>query len=143
MRPSIIANTKYSSTLIQKHYADFMSALSMIFGEKGERRSLYYLLQGNVGDFTSWGHEYVSNLASDISKEYELRFGNHEPYGDLLDMTKQIVPYFIVNNAEHDAIDLLLNVDKLEDIKEYVNEGNFSKVHMYLAAMCGYCTDQD
>lgn len=45
-----------------------MSALSMIFGEKGERQSLFFLLQGNVGDFTTWGHEYVSNLASDISK---------------------------------------------------------------------------
>lgn len=58
-------------------------------------------------------------------------------------MTKQIIPYFILNNAEHDAIDLLLNVDKLEDISDYVNEGNFSKVHMYLGAVCGYCTDQD
>lgn len=58
-------------------------------------------------------------------------------------MTSQIVPYFIENNAEHDAIDLLLIVDKLQDIKQYVNEGNFSKVHMYLAAVCGYCTDQD
>lgn len=51
-------------------YADFLSALSMIFGEKGERKSLSYLLKGTGGngDFTSWGHEYVSNLASDISK---------------------------------------------------------------------------
>jgi hypothetical protein len=24
-----------------------------------------------------------------------------------------------------------------------VNGSNFSKVQMYLAAMCGYCTDQD
>lgn len=36
-------------------------------------------------------------------------------------MTDQIIPYFIENNAEHDAIDLLSNVDKLEDIKTYVN----------------------
>lgn len=36
-------------------------------------------------------------------------------------MTNKIIPYFILNNAEHDAIDLLLNVDQLEDIKQYVN----------------------
>lgn len=42
----------------------------MIFGDKGARTSLYYLLQGETKDFTSWGHEYVSNLASDIGKEY-------------------------------------------------------------------------
>lgn len=58
-------------------------------------------------------------------------------------MTDRIIPYFIENNAEHDAIDLLSNVDKLEDIKIYVKRENFSKVHMYLSAMCGYCTDQD
>ena len=65
-----IPDSKYKVTtsLTQKLYADFMSALSMIFGEKGERQSLFFLLQGNVGDFTTWGHEYVSNLASDISK---------------------------------------------------------------------------
>ncbi len=52
----------------KKLYADFLSALSMIFGEKGERRSLYYLLQGTDSDFTTWGHGYVSNLSNDISK---------------------------------------------------------------------------
>lgn len=58
-------------------------------------------------------------------------------------MVEMIVPYFVKNNAEHDAIDLLLIVDKLEDIKTYVSVENFSKVHMYLASVCGYSTDQD
>ncbi len=49
----------------------------------------------------------------------------------------------MANNAEHDAIDLLLIVDKLEDIKSYVNDQNFSKVYMYLSAVCGYSSDQD
>lgn len=53
------------------------------------------------------------------------------------------MPYFVANNAEHDAIDLLLNVDILENVKDYVNYTNFSKVHLYLSSMCGYCTDQD
>lgn len=34
-------------------------------------------------------------------------------------------------------------MDKLEDIKTYVNDTNFSKVQMYLCAVCGYCADQD
>ena len=90
-----------------------------------------------------WGHEYVSNLASDIGKEYELRMNNNEPYDELIVMTDKIIPYFIKNNAEHDAIDLLLIVDKLEDIKQFITESNFSKIHMYLAAVSGYCADQD
>jgi 26S proteasome regulatory subunit N1 len=72
-----------------------------------------------------------------------LRLNNGEPTADLAAITDKIIPYFIASNAEHDAIDLLLNVDKLEDIKTYVNQSNFSKVQMYLASMCGYCTDQD
>jgi len=58
-------------------------------------------------------------------------------------LVDKIIPYFILNNAEHDAIDLLLIVDKLEDIKQYITDQNFSKVHMYLSAVCGYSTDQD
>lgn len=49
----------------------------------------------------------------------------------------------MANNAEHDAIDLLLIVDKLEDVKGYVTDLNFSKVYMYLSAVCGYSSDQD
>lgn len=49
----------------------------------------------------------------------------------------------MANNAENDAIDLLLIVDKLEDVKGYVTDLNFSKVYMYLSAVCGYSSDQD
>ena len=49
----------------------------------------------------------------------------------------------MANNAEHDAIDLLLIVDKLEDVKGYVTDLNFAKVYMYLSAVCGYSSDQD
>ncbi len=53
------------------------------------------------------------------------------------------MPYFIENNAEHDAIDLLLIVDKLEDLKGYVTRTNFSKVNMYLSASANYSADSD
>ena len=85
----------------------------------------------------------MSNLASDIGQEYEIRLENNEPYEELLAMVDTIVPYFVKNNAEHDAIDLLLIVDKLEDIKQYVTHQNFSKVYMYLSSVCGYSSDQD
>ena len=115
----------------------------MIFGQKGARASLYYLLKGTNTDFTEWGHEYVSNLASDLGREYEIRMENGQPEDELLAIVDKIVPYFVKNNAEHDAIDLLLIVDKLEDVKSYVNDQNFSKVYMYLSAVCGYSSDQD
>lgn len=61
----------------------------------------------------------------------------------MITLVEIIVPYFVLNNAEHDAIDLLLIVDKLENIKQYVNYDNFTKVHMYLSAVCAYSSDQD
>lgn len=85
----------------------------------------------------------MSNLASDLGKEYEIRLQNNEPYDELLALVDIIVPYFVKNNAEHDAIDLLLIVDKLEDVKGYVTDLNFSKVYMYLSGVCGYSSDQD
>ena len=45
---------------------------------------------------------------------------------------------FMFNSQEIDLI-----VDKLEDIKGYVSHQNFSKVYMYLSAVCGYSSDQD
>jgi 26S proteasome regulatory subunit N1 len=137
------SDQKVHSSITQAEFADFLSVISMIFGEKGARTSLYYLLKGTNKDFTEWGHEYVSNLASDLGSEYEIRMENNEPYDELLAIVDKIVPYFVVNNAEHDAIDLLLIVDKSEDIKGYVTEQNFSKVYMYLSGVCGYSSDQD
>jgi 26S proteasome regulatory subunit N1 len=43
---------KVHSFLFKTEYADFLSVLSMIFGEKGARTSLYYLLKGTNSNFT-------------------------------------------------------------------------------------------
>ena len=137
------SDQKVHNSITKAEFADFLSVISMIFGEKGARTSLYYLLKGTNKDFTEWGHKYVSNLASDLGSEYEIRMGNNEPYDELLAIVDKIVPYFVVNNAEHDATHLLLIVDKSEDIKGYVTEQNFSKVYMYLSGVCGYSSDQD
>lgn len=116
----------------------------MTFAERNTRASLGYLLQGTPGNqYKDWGYEYISNLASDIGQEYELRQENNEPYEDLIILVDEIVPFFVENNAEHDAIDLLLIVDKLEDIKKYVNGGNFNKVNLYLSSSSNYSADNE
>lgn len=68
----------------KKNVADFLSVQSMIFGEKNSRASLGYLLQGTRSGFKNWGHEYLSHLASDIGKEYEIRVANAEPFTELI-----------------------------------------------------------
>ena len=63
---------------------------------------------------------------------FALRVEKNEKTDDLIALVEDIVPYFVENNAEHDAIDLLLEVDRLAFIKKYVNEGNFERISLYL-----------
>ena len=43
---------------------------------------------------------------------------NQEGADDLLALVEEIVPYFMDHNSEHDAIDLLMEVDKLEKLTQ-------------------------
>lgn len=68
----------------------------MTFAERNTRASLSYLLQGTTGNqYKTWGYEYISNLASDIGQEYELRQDNNEPFEDLTILVDEIVPFFV------------------------------------------------
>lgn len=58
-------------------------------------------------------------------------------------MVNSIVPFFVENNAEHDAIDLLIEVDRPEQLIEYVNADNFKRVVEYLQASSLYCSHGD
>lgn len=62
---------------------------------------------------------------------------------ELLALVDEMTPYFVDNNAEHDAIDLLMMVDRLELIKGYVTAHNFSKINQYLTASSLYSADQE
>ncbi len=58
-------------------------------------------------------------------------------------MVKEILPYDIKHNAEAEACDLLLEVDKLDWIKDYVNEDNHSRVCLYLLGFSAYVVDME
>ena len=65
----------------------------------------------------------MHHVSADIGKEYNNRLEKrqeNQDYSDLLGLVKEIVPYFIGNNAEADAVDLLLEVDKLEDLIQVI-----------------------
>ena len=84
-------------------------------------------VQGNRDDLGSWGHQYVRTLAGEIGLEFqaitEAESGKTEEEGsaetpapgeitkgDLMQLVKLVVPFFMENNAEPEAIDLLLEV---------------------------------
>lgn len=57
-------------------------------------------------------------LSRDITEEYEKRLEQEQGTDDLHELVNQLVPYFMENNAEHDAIDLLIEVDIPEKLVE-------------------------
>ncbi|CAD8208266.1 unnamed protein product [Paramecium octaurelia] len=125
----------------KKQLADFLSVLAMTYG--GDRDSLLYLQEGTLEEFKFWGHEYLSHLAANIGSEFQLRLQKVEGADDLLALVDEIVPYFMDHNSEHDAIDLLSEVDQLQKIEQYVNQANIQRILVYLLSLVPFCSDQD
>lgn len=129
------------SNEFKRELADFLSVISMTMAERGKQISLRYLKEGTLKDFKNWGYEYLNHLSADIGQTYNQRIEKQEKTDDLIQLVEEIVPYFVENNAEHDAVDLLLEVDKLVYIKRFVNKENFERISLYLQQCCQYCVD--
>ena len=103
----------------------------------------HYRLIGSGVEAGSWGHEYVRNLAGEISAEFQHREEQDADVQDLLDLVAQITPYHMSHNAEPDAVDLLLEVDKLEWLAQYVDDKNYVRTCLYLVSCCAYLAEPD
>ncbi|CAD8085972.1 unnamed protein product [Paramecium primaurelia] len=125
----------------KKQLADFLSVLAMTYG--GDRDSLLYLQEGTLEEFKFWGHEYLSHLAANIGSEFQIRLQKQEGADDLLFLVDEIIPYFMDHNSEHDAIDLLSEVDQLQKLEQYVNQVNIQRILVYLLSIVPFSSDQD
>lgn len=91
-----------------------------------------------VGSVGNWGHEYVRNLAGEIGKEYAHREETNASCDDLEELVDEILPFFINHNADFDAADLLLEVEKLGKLNKYVNKDNVLRINMYMLRCSDY-----
>ena len=127
--------------------SDLISVILTVINEKGEDGKeltiLSYVLTGTKKDITSWGQEYIRSLCSDIGQEYNDRLDKDLPTNDLLDLVKIIAPYLIKQHCESDAIDLLIELDCLNDILDFINENNYKKICLYLLSISNYSADTD
>jgi len=120
--------------------ADYDTLLSM-----GDTASA---ADNNLG---SWGHEFVRSLAGEIGQEYNARIlsgadpDEDGPFHDLLKMVDVIVPFNVAHNAEAEAIDLLIEVQRLKKILELENidEKNYRRVCLYLIKTADFMSDPD
>jgi 26S proteasome regulatory subunit N1 len=161
---------------LRARLADVLAVLAMTLGKPEERESLTFKLaatrdydllasrgvqskhgQDNLG---SWGHEFVRSLAGEIGQEYGARVLQHgaDPeddaaFADLLKMVDVIVPFHVTHNAEAEAVDLLIEVQRLKKLLTLgadkdkgtvmIDENNFHRICLYLIKTADYMSDPD
>lgn len=113
-----------------------------------DKRDKSPLTDDNLG---SWGHEFVRSLAGEIGQEYNARVmdgadpDSDEPFADLLGMVDIIVPFHISHNTEAEAVDLLIEVQRLKKLEsvENIDDKNFSRICLYLVKTADFMSDPD
>ncbi|CAN0429775.1 unnamed protein product, partial [Ectocarpus sp. 12 AP-2014] len=146
--------------------ADILSVLAMTMADPGSRVSLKYKLEGTKGDLGRWGHEFLRSLAGEIGQEYLARRigavkegadgegdeamadaagGGDADVSDLMALVDDIVPFHLQHNAEAEAVDLLVEVQRLKKLLDlpYVDDKNYERVCLYLLRMADYMSDPD
>ena len=121
-----------------------LSCLAMTMAEEGSRDSLKYKLTGSDDPIGSWGHEYVRNLSGEVKAEY-LERGSpaKEECADLMKLVDEIIPFNIEANAEPEACDLLMEVDRLTDILAFADDSNYVRIGLYLQSCASYLAEPD
>jgi len=157
--------------------ADVLAVLAMTMGKQDERESLNFKLLG-MKDYKSlekhgheggkkmtkidnvgiWGHEFARSIAGEIGQEYNFRVteenadpDSDEPFEDLLSLVDVIVPFHVTHNAEAEAIDLLIEVQRLKKLLDFasthetkvVDENNYGRICLYLIKTADYMSDPD
>lgn len=144
--------------------ADALSVLATTAGAEDARESLDFKLRAKKDhaaattpapeeDLGAWGHEFVRSLAGEIGREYDERVVNgadpddDAAFADLLTMVDDIVPFHIQHNAEAEAVDLLIETQRLSRLKELsadvVDATNYRRVCRYLVKTADFQADPD
>ncbi len=127
----------------QKNFADFVSVLGMVASDDDKPDCLTYCLQGSKLNLVSWGHEYLRCLAGQIGTQYQSRIEKSEPVDDILSLVDQIIPEFINHNEEAEAVDLLMEVERLNKLGDFCNKNNYERVCNYLLSCQAYAADTE
>lgn len=111
--------------------------------ETDDRDTLKFRLLGTQEECSAWGHEYLRHLSTEIADEYDNRVSDNLPVDDIMQLVDEIVRYNVKHNAEPEACDLLLEVERLEKILDFIEEHNYQRVCLYLAACANYVQSPD
>lgn len=120
-------------------YAAVLSVLAMTSARPEDRESLRFCLaSGDVSFADQWGHEYLRHLAGEIASEYDVRVEAGGATEDLMGLVRVIVPEHMQNNAEPEAVDLLLEVEAIDLVVEHASEQSCQRTCLYLVSCAAY-----
>lgn len=115
----------------------------MVSSEEKEPDALKYCLLGTQRDLVGWGHEYLRCLAGQIGSEYQSLIEKDESVDLILGLVDQIIPQFINHNEEPEAVDLMIEVERLSKLADFCNKNNYERVCTYLLACSDYAADTE
>lgn len=118
---------KYQGKPLVVKLADVLSVLAMTYSDDGKKDSLKYRLLAFEESITDWGHEYMRHLALEIGEAYQESLGSEDDsIKKLIQLSLKIVPFFLKHNAEADAVDLLLEIESIDKLPEYIDENTYA-----------------
>lgn len=122
--------------------ADIVSVLGMTMSDS--RDCLKFRQLGSKEEIGSWGHEYVRHLSGEICQEWnETAEEDVAKKEMLLGLVKQIMPYDMDHNAETDACDLLMEIERLDLLEKFVDDTVFHRVCLYLTSCVAYVPEPE
>lgn len=113
-----------------RQLADVLSVIATTYSEG--RDLLKFRLVLKLDDISEWGHEYMRHLALEIGELYQEQLGDDGYIDKLVQLALEIVPFFLASNADADAVDLLLEIEHIERLPEFVDELTFARVCLYV-----------
>lgn len=122
--------------------SDLLAVLVMVVSNT-EDSVLNWVLKGNKKNLCDWGLEFIRTLSGNIGEEFQKRIDNEQPYEELYEYVAIIIPYLIETHSESEAVDLLLEVEKLDTIMDFVNQTNYKRICLYLMTSSNYAADSD
>ncbi|CAH1404966.1 unnamed protein product [Nezara viridula] len=123
----------------QELCASIVSVLAMGQDLPGARECLKYCLQSHQKEVGDWGHEYVRQLEGEIADEW----ASTEEKDKLLGLVESIIKFDMEHNAEIQACDLLMEIDRLDMLDKLMDLTNYSRVCLYLINCAVYVEEPE
>lgn len=82
-------------------------------------------------------------MALESIAEYPVLVEKEESTEELLKLAMEIVPFFLAHNAEADACDLLLELEALDRLTQFVDKNTYARVCLYIVSCVPYVAPPD